>query len=107
MDLFTYLEYYLTKQVYRPPWIRPATAEPRVQQVTPGLGRAFWISAWTALGWMSIYVILIAFGMVLRFKRKRLSFVIYDGAVTRIDHRVVVPLLWCAQALRESPFATF
>ena len=51
---------------------------------------------------MSAFIVLVAIGLVLRYKRKRLHFVIYDGAVTRLDHRLVVPLLWCVQAMRET-----
>lgn len=40
--------------------------------------------------------------LVIRLYRRRFKLVIKDGSLTRLDHKICVPILWTLEAFRES-----
>ena len=68
-------------------------------QATPELGNVFWATTWLATALCGFIALSILAGLVFRHKRGRLNLILHDGAVTRLDHRIFVPILWCCEAL--------
>lgn len=71
----------------------------------PDLGKAFWVQAWVAVALFLLVALSVASGLVLRYRRGRLRWVLRDGALTRLDIRSTVPCLWAIYSIRKS-FAT-
>lgn len=69
-------------------------------QVYPPLSRAFYAQIWACIAFLSIITVSLIAGLLIRLRRRRFDLVIKDGSLTRLDHKICVPVLWTLEAIR-------
>lgn len=71
------------------------------EEVFPKLSGAFWAQVWLSFALLAIIILSFVSALTVRFTRRRLQIFIPDGALTRLDVSIGVPILWTVEATRE------